>query len=413
MKKILALLLALVLAGAMAACQKPAAAPTGSAIPLPGEEPESAPAPVASLAPLPAAGALNPFTGLPLAEGAAPGQRPLAIMIANDYQSLPQRGLAVCDVMLEALDERGGTSLMAMYGDPRTVSTVGPVRYTRDQFVQFAVPANAVLAHIGGSVYAKNLLNVLAYQDVDGIYVGTTTFVYDPVRGTSAGGNKRNEDNWFTDGALVAAGGAAVGLSQTGEVNTLFRFSNAPAPQGSTALDIDFYYNEANRVSFHYSPENNHYVKTAFGAPHADENGSQYLFQNVLLLYCGVGLKDDGITLEYNLAGGTGSLFAGGLVYPIQWKKGAPGEPLHILGQDGQELTLQTGKSYIGLLPEAQVPSLTYLDQAGRDKARAEAEAAAAQAAAEAAAAESAAAQAAAEAAAAAAASASPAPPPG
>ncbi|MDL2254199.1 DUF3048 domain-containing protein, partial [Ruminococcaceae bacterium OttesenSCG-928-I18] len=162
-KKALAVLLASVFLCLFAACTQQQRA--GNEIPLPGEEETEQ---AAELMALPLAGALNPLTGNPAIEGAVEGQRPVAVMVANTQQSLPQRGLAGCDVLLETVAEGGITQLMAMYGDFRMVPQVGPVRSAPDQFVQFAIPSNAIFAHIGATNYAKNLLNVLAYQDVDG-----------------------------------------------------------------------------------------------------------------------------------------------------------------------------------------------------------------------------------------------------
>ncbi len=394
MKKVLAIFIATLLCLTLAACTAGQPTQFTPTIPLPGEEGESA-APVA-LEPLPKAGLANPFTGQPLAEGGAEGQRPVAVIVANDLQSLPQRGLAASDVLIEAPNERGTTTMMALYGDSRAVPQVGPVRDVNDQLLQFALPSSAIIAHIGGTLYAKNLLNVLAYQDVNGEYLGTTCFSYDVARRTAAGGDKRNENNWFTDGNLIMAGAGIVGINPLGEVNQFFRFAEGDRPLGESAYDVIAYFKEDYVAAFHYDPTLNQYLMARNTGAQADEDGTPVYRSNVLLLGVNIGLKADGVFPEFDLTGGAGLYYNGGQGYNIQWRKGGPTEPLRLFGPDGAELLLQKSNTYIGLLPAGQLGLTSSVDKTTREQLAAEA--AAAQAAAEsAAAAEAAAAQAAAD----------------
>lgn len=55
---------------------------------------------------------------------------------------------------------------------------------------------------IDKNVYAANLLNTLAYQDLDGYHVGKTAFAFDQGR-QDAG--YREENCWYTTGELIRA----------------------------------------------------------------------------------------------------------------------------------------------------------------------------------------------------------------
>ena len=84
---------------------------------------------------------------------------------------------------------------MALFADVDRISKVGPVGPGRDLFLQAALPLNAMPVSIDKNVYAANLLNTLAYQDLDGYHVGKTAFAFDQGR-QDAG--YREENCWYT-----------------------------------------------------------------------------------------------------------------------------------------------------------------------------------------------------------------------
>ncbi len=363
-----------------------------NSIPLPGDDSTAS---EVALEPLPDAGLLNPLTGREGLEGAVVGQRPVAIALENTSASLPLRGISGLDVLVEGPNERGTTTLLAMFGDFRMVPQVGPVGDIDDPLLQFALPTNAIPVHLDVSPYAANLLNVLAYQDVRGTNVGTTGFAYDAARAQTAGGNRYNENCWYTDANLIWNAASAVGLNPIGEVSMMFHFASSALPTAEDAVDIHFSFSDTSPVSVYYDVGTNTYQKTAYGIAQVDETGAAMSFDNVFVLLGNVQKKADSLFLEYSLTSGDGYYFQGGRVTPIHWQKGGPTDPLRLLTADGEELQVQQGKSYLAFLPETRRESLEYLNMQEREQAMAEAAAAEA-AAAEAAAAEAAAAEAAA-----------------
>ena len=203
MKRMIAFALAVMLAFGMTACGDNTSSGTQSA--------SSASAPGASpLIPDGPAPEINLITGEALAEGLAAGDRPVAVMVNNAQAALPQRDIGSADAVFEMVTEGGITRLLALYADKDTVPQVGPVRSARDQHLQCAMPLNSVIVHIGTSIYAENLLNQYQYSTINGMYLGSTSFVFDEAR--SAAGYA-NEHCWYTDAALIAAGMEKLGLS--------------------------------------------------------------------------------------------------------------------------------------------------------------------------------------------------------
>ena len=73
-------------------------------------------------------------------------------------------------------------------------------------------------------------------------------------------------------------------------------------------------------------------------------------FDNVLVLYCSAGVKDDGYTRDYDLSEGTGLYLNGPTCRMIRWKKDGVTGGFTIYDQDGKtECPIQPGKSYIAI----------------------------------------------------------------
>ncbi len=303
---------------------------------------------------------VNPLTGQSLPEGVVNGRRPVAIMVNNAKASLPQRGIAQAEAIIEMETEGGITRLMAMYSDAATVPQVGSIRSARDQHLQFAIPTNAIAVHIGTSVYASNLLNNYAYKTIDGRYQGTTAFWFDELRSKTI----VSDHCWYTDAALIAAGIQHEQLPTTGVSYPLVNFAapneNPQILQGGSAPNVSFTFTSINTTQFVFNSATNSYKKYNYSSEHIDESGAQLAFENVLVLFSEVGLKNDNYCLDYNLSGGSGYYFYGGNYLKITWEKGAPELPLTIKDENGEIFNINTGKTYIGVVNSENESSVVF-----------------------------------------------------
>ncbi len=251
MKRLLAVFLAAAMAFSMAACGGEQTDASSTAVNGGISQPETE------------APEYNLLTGQDLAEGVAPGQRPVAIMVNNSQAGMPQRGLGSADAVFEMVTEGGITRMMAMYSDANTIPQVGPVRSARDQHLQFALPLNAIFVHIGSSVYAQNLLNGYKYQDVDGLYLGETAFSFDSERAKSY----LQEFCWYTDAGLIAAGIQNQQIATSGAVVPLFQFSKTGVTlTEQDAPDISFSFSSISTSRLVYDANTQTYLKQANGA---------------------------------------------------------------------------------------------------------------------------------------------------
>ncbi len=299
---------------------------------------------------------VNLITGAPLSEGVAGGDRPVAILVSNTPNTMPQRGLAGADALFEMVAEGGITRLMALYADKDAVPQTGPVRSARDQHLQFAMPMNSIIVHIGTSIYAENLLNHYHYATVNGMYLGSTSFWFDDARQNAGYGESHC---WFTDAGLIAAGMEKNQIPATGASQQLFDFvpfDSAPVvPEAGDAVEISFSFSEVSPVSLSFDASASRYLKNAFGAPQMDElTGTQLSFDNVLILFAPVKLKNpddlNNLVTDFTLESGTGYYCYGGKYCAVRWVKGDPEDALHILDEAGNTLPINVGKSYVAVV---------------------------------------------------------------
>ena len=348
MKRFQAALLAATMACSLAGCSllggKPAATP---GISTPESTPESTPVVTPSPTPAPEPG-INPLTGQADPDGALHNKRPVAVQIRTGDGTLPQWGIARADVLVAGVTEGSTAGLMAIFSSVDQISKAGPVAPGRDLMLQFALPLNAVPVYIDKNVYAYNLVNLLNYQDVDGLHTGTAAFAFDDARQASG---YREENCWYTTGELVKAGMDLYGASTDGETIQLFDFGdrNDPAARNGTELHVTFA--EGDTESFYYSVNDGVYFKTnPDGSQAMDvDAGQQASFTNLFVLYASSGIKDDGYTRQYDLSGGTGLYLTDGAWQEIRWSKGDATAPLVLTDLDGNSLTVNPGKSYIAV----------------------------------------------------------------
>lgn len=242
-----ALLAALLLGGCSG--QQAAATPEQAATPSPAATAEPTPVP---------APAGNPLTGLDDADYT--GKRPVAVMLRTLDGAQPQWGIASADVLIEGVTEGNTAGLMALFADVDRISKVGPVGPGRDLFLQAALPLNAMPVSIDKNVYAANLLNTLAYQDLDGYHVGKTAFAFDQGR-QDAG--YREENCWYTTGELIRNGAASYGTALEGSNTPLFRFGarEEVAPENRSGMSLTVTFSKSDSEQLNYNTGTGLYEK--------------------------------------------------------------------------------------------------------------------------------------------------------
>ena len=322
----------------LAACSVPGSSESSQTTAEPTTEPTATPAPVNNT---------NPLTGQ-TTETDYNNQRPVAVTLRTGDGSTPQWGIGKADLLVEGVSEGYDTSLTAVFATRTDISKAGPVGKATDLGLQFVLPLNAVPVHIGKTIYASNLLNVLTYQDMDGLNVGTSGFTFDMDRYTSG---YREENCWYTTADQITAGLANYSMDTTGANMPLFHFEERTAPETQNGTNLYITFSDTAGAELKYDAANGVYLRHNLdGTPtmYAD-TGAQASFKNVLVLYASSGIKDDGYTRQYDLSGGTGLYLTDGAWEQINWTKGDAAAPLSLTDASGATLSVNPGKTYLAI----------------------------------------------------------------
>ena len=278
--------------------------------------------------------------------------RPVAVMVDDSKYAMPQSGIGSAEIIYEMVTEGGIPRIMAVFSNIDEVEDVGPVRSARDQFVQFMLPLNAIYVHIGTSIYANDMLNFYHYQDIDGLYLGNSSFEFDAERAQQYA----HEHCWYTEDGLIEEGMSKTGLSIKGNLYPAFNFADyreAPVTldDGFDAVEIEFCFSDYADTEFNYNEEKNRYYKEIYGSKQIDaDTGKQLSFTNVLLLHTDIDLYPDGLCTSFDLSSGEGFYFYGGKFIPVKWIKGQPEDPLQIFDFNDKPVEINVGKTYVAMI---------------------------------------------------------------
>ena len=296
----------------------------------------------------------NLLTGEKQAADYDAAKRPVAIMINNIYEALPQRGIGDADLIYEMVTEGGITRLMAVYSDASKIPDVGPVRSARDQHVQMMLPLEAIYVHIGSSSYADEMLTHYKYEnrEIDGKKQDGLLW-YDEQRAKT----RQPLHCWYTNAKLISECIEKYQVNtQAVEKRTAFDFvpyDEAPRTlTGGNATGLTVRFSGYDTTVFNY--KDGQYYKSQFGEPQIDENsGEQLAFKNLLVLFTTVDTYPDGVLAHVELNfGGVGYYLCNGRYEKVRWMKGWPEQMLRIVTMDGTEtnIKINPGKTYVAVV---------------------------------------------------------------
>ena len=102
-------------------------------------------------------------------------ERPIAVMIDNHIDAMPQAGLLEADIVYEIIVEGGETRLMLVL-QGKDLEKVGPIRSARHYFLDYALENDAIYVHYGWSPQAESDISTLGVNNINGIYECSSSF---------------------------------------------------------------------------------------------------------------------------------------------------------------------------------------------------------------------------------------------
>ncbi len=301
-------------------------------------------------------GNVNPLTGL--CDGIsdkALTRRPVAIMVSNSYDSLPQWGISQADIIYEMLVEGRITRLLAIFQDPSKIQKLASIRSARPYFIDIAQSYGAVYMHFGGSVPAydaiaarKDLINI---DGIKGSWEGTV-FFRDKERRSQLG----YEHSVYTTGEYIENGLARLSspLDQDTHPSSFTFASKSSASDGRTASLVRINYSSSNKPYFVYDDSNGVYRRYQYNKEQMDAYlDQQVTAKNLFIIEMKTtDIKDSDLKLVsiQTTGSGAGYYFCGGKYINITWKKDAYNSAITYYDSDGKEIICERGQSFISVV---------------------------------------------------------------
>lgn len=289
-------------------------------------------------------------------------QRPIAVMVDNESIALPHYGLTEADVVYEMMNSTANgriTRLMALVKDWETLEQFGSIRSARPTNFLLAAEWNAMLVHDGGPVYIDD-------------------YVKQPYTNNLSGGFSRIKNGKPTEYTEYICTGDldkridAYGYST--EYNDYYEGEHYNFASENNPIDLSTVSSsiEANKISFPfphnksmltYDEDTQLYYYSEYGDAHLDpQNGNaQLCFKNVLIQNCNfMEFDNHGYMMFYIInSDRQGYYITNGHAIKVTWEKTSATSPTRYYDESGNEITLNTGKTYIGIVPDDNWSSLS------------------------------------------------------
>ncbi|MDD7353920.1 MAG: DUF3048 domain-containing protein [Oscillospiraceae bacterium] len=291
--------------------------------------------------------AKNPLTGESGYDEHLLDERPVAVMVENTPSARPQWGLCSPDIIVETEVEGGITRMMWLYAnEDRVADKVGPVRSARNAYVELAGGLDAVFFHIGASDLAYKILRKGVVDDIDGMAVNF--YSRDKSRNVAV-----EHTAYTTKTAVAKAIEEHISNTKLGDSykNPLSFVESGATASGSACSSIKAVFSDDYRHTFEYNSSDSLYYNWMNSKEMTDENGKQMAVKNVIVLYADmVDLGDEKGHVDVDLSSGDGYYASEGKVISVKWSKGNLSDKLKITDENGNDISLNTGKSWIGFV---------------------------------------------------------------
>lgn len=263
------------------------------------------------------------------------------VMIENSVAARPQSGLLNAGVVFEAVAEGGITRFLVLYQDAQP-KYIGPVRSVRPYYLDWLMPFNASIAHIGGAPQAIKDIKSFHVRDLDQFY---NSAYYQRIS------SRPSPHNVYTSMAMLDKLNQSKGYKSS-DFTGFPRKKEAPTAKPTARL-IDFAISSYNfNVHYDYDAATNNYLRSVGGSKHLDEKSKKRLAPKVVIaLVMSRGIASDGQHTKYGTTGsGRAYIFQDGKVVVGIWKKSKRETQLQFLNSDGTVIRLNPGQTWITLV---------------------------------------------------------------
>lgn len=294
--------------------------------------------------------------------------RPISVMMPTDKAAQPQYGIGQADILYECMEEGSISRQMAVINDWKNLDKIGNVRSCRDYYLYMACEWDPILIHFGGVYYMRDRIKQGDIQNISGTYSDGTKETTAP----GSGAFFRTKDKASPHNAFVSAESIQKAMDSLGypaqhrdqyyqpehflfasETNTL---DTADAITAKIVDLSDCY--PVSKSYLEYNEADGLYYKSLHGEAQIDaSNGQQLTFSNIIIQSAYWEKRDEKyLAFQMHDTTRTGYFVTQGKAIPVRWEKSTDYGPTKYYDMQGNEIQLNTGKTYIAIVQEGTTP---------------------------------------------------------
>ncbi|MBR3058401.1 MAG: DUF3048 C-terminal domain-containing protein [Clostridiales bacterium] len=312
--------------------------------------------------------ALDPLTGIQDMDPANVGKRSIATTISNLKEATPSKGTIFADVIYEYKVE-DVTRLLCVFPDVTKIPVIGSFRSARVVAADLASGSDSIFVHWGADPtkfpgyfkdYNIDHIDMNAYDagwqaDIDGkITLNGNKFSWRCLHWKKEDG-RAMLNCAVTNGEQIQRAVSTLGIRTETDQKMLFNF----VPDGKAAMtgatdckDLTVYFSTLNPdAHFVFNDKDKCYYKSEYGdTPQMDQSANEQLhFKNVFVIFADVQNRNDGAGhLDFYFdRGGEGYYVSNGKMIKIKWEKPNPMDQIKVMDENGKEIEVNAGKSYV------------------------------------------------------------------
>jgi len=281
--------------------------------------------------------------------------RPYAVMINNistvwKYQS----GLNDAYLVYEMLAEGGITRELALFKDSK-IEKIQSVRSARHYYLDYVLENDAIYVHWGWSPQAQSDIKTLKINNINGLYYEGTYFFRDStIKGIGS------EHKGYTSMEKLIKASEKLGYRTTSDTMLLkYDAESINLTSYETVTDANYVeipYSGSYTAKFYYDPDTKLYKKSQNKTEMIDYTSKERVTAKNIIVY-NVGYKtidDYGRQTMDNIGSGEGYFISEGKAVKITWSKDSRSSKTIYKLENGEELVVNDGTTYIGLQPKTR-----------------------------------------------------------
>lgn len=276
--------------------------------------------------------------------------RPYAVVINNTPVAVEvQTGLNKAYLVYEIPTEGNTSRLMALYRDVKEDFTIGTVRSSRHDFIDYALESDAIFVHYGWSHYAETDQNKGVIDYINGLF-GGPFWRNNPE-------NLASEHTAYTSISKLKEAVKSKGFETTGDNTLLLNYSvdNIDLSQKENSIEANKvtipYGSAKNTTTFVYDENTKMYNRQENGTNCIDyETKEKVSTKNIIVQKINYKVCDDNYYWDLQTTGsGKGYYITNGKAVPITWAKKDRKSQTKYYYEDGTEIEVNDGRTYIEL----------------------------------------------------------------